>query len=140
MACFRSHDPSTANKHRSFSFIVLFDNTPHTPALSFNMEDQGGAAQDTTEGGGGAEAGDAPGPADGPPAVPVEDVEPEIVEDPISADKLAVQLKIASAFRLFDHENTNSVDVRWVGLLLCVCVLWVMYSYIDVQRRGEIHA
>ena len=70
----------------------------------------------------------------------MEDVEPEIVEDPISADKLAVQLKIASAFRLFDHENTNSVDVRWVGLLLCVCVLWVMYSYIDVQRRGEIHA
>lgn len=101
------------------------------------MADQGETAQGTHEEEGGAESGDAPAPTDGQPAAPVEDVEPEIVEDPVSMEKLAVQLKIASAFRLFDHENTNSVDVRWVRRV--ASVLSVVSSYMGVQGMAGTH-
>ena len=51
-----------------------------------------------------------------PAAAPVEDAPAEVVEaapiEPIGPETLAAHLKIAAAFRVFDHENNNTVDVR----------------------------
>jgi hypothetical protein len=57
------------------------------------------------------------------PAAAVEEVPAEGAEggeavvaaiEPIGPETLAAHLKIATAFRVFDHEQNNTVDVRWV--------------------------
>ena len=55
-------------------------------------------------------AGAAPGSA-GPAGKPVivQHVEPEVVE---------IQMRIANAFKLFDHDNSNTVDVRELGTIV----------------------
>eukprot|EP00729_Bicosta_minor_P012265 gene12265-27565_t len=57
-----------------------------------------------------------------PAAAPVEDAPAEVVEaapiEPIGPETLAAHLKIAAAFRVFDHENNNTVDVRELGTVI----------------------
>lgn len=49
------------------------------------------------------------------PTVAAEEGEPDAPPpppEPIPPEKLQAHLRIAAAFRVFDHENNNTVDVR----------------------------
>ena len=43
-----------------------------------------------------------------------------ILAPPISSDSLSIEIrqKIQDAFRVFDHENNNTVDVREIGTII----------------------
>jgi len=74
---------------------------------------------------------DAPAAADGAAAADggdaaAADPNAEVVEepvevpkpDPITPEVLACHLKIAAAFRVFDHENNNTIDAREFGTVI----------------------
>ena len=59
-----------------------------------------------------------PAPVDGEaPAADGAGVAEPVPIEPIGPETLAAHLKIAASFRVFDHENNNTVDVRYV----CFC-------------------
>ena len=65
---------------------------------------------------------------------PVEDpVEEPVVEvpkpDPITPEILSCHLKIAAAFRVFDHENNNTIDARYTHC--------VTFRHTPWQQRRE---
>eukprot|EP00041_Stephanoeca_diplocostata_P010593 m.168726 g.168726 ORF g.168726 m.168726 type:complete len:196 (+) comp18219_c0_seq4:103-690(+) len=71
-----------------------------------------------SEKGSGANASDAIDP-DAAEVVDMEDVgAPLPPPEPITAEVLQIHMRVAAAFRVFDHEGTNAVDVRELGSII----------------------